>query len=135
MTAGTGHSVDAPRIPRGRGRAPPDLVLQLPQAERADEVGAQLRRGEPGPAVLRLRLAFLLEAAADHELERLVLGHAVGVDPDVDDRVHDGPQVVLPMGQGEGRVVGPVAAVDHDLCHVDRPALGERAVAVDGPDD
>ena len=43
----------------------------------------------------------------------------------------DRPEVVLPVGQEQRRVVGAVARVDHHLRHVDGPALGEDAAPED----
>ena len=45
------------------------------------------------------------------------------------------PQVVLPMGQQQRRVVRAVPGVHHHLGHVDRPALGEDAAPEDRPGD
>ena len=138
------HGLDDRRRGSGSGgrlgQASPDLDLQLPHRDRSDEVGRQLGRAQPRPVPLVARLGLLLEAAVDHQPDRLVLGHRpaerfAGVDPDVDDRVRHRAQVELPVGQHERRVVGAVADVHHHLGHVDRPALGEDAAPEHRSDD
>src|SRR5439155_20142271 len=93
--------------------APADLVLQVPERERPDEVGRQLGRREARPVVLRACGGLLLEAAVDHERDGLALAHPVGVDPDVDQGVDDRAEVELPVSEEERRVVRPVALVHH----------------------
>jgi len=54
------------------------------------------------------------------------------MDGDVHQGVGDAALVELPVDRHEGRVLGPVADVHHDLGHVHSPALGEDARLEDG---
>ncbi len=124
------------RLRAGGGRqAAADVVLEVPERERSDEIGRELGRRQPGAVVLGPGLRLLLEGAVDHQRERLVLGHARGVDADVDQRVDHAPQVVLPMRQHQGRIVGAVPGIHHHLGHVDGPTLGEDAASEQRPGD
>ena len=127
------HGGSASRIAGGHGGSDASLPLQVPHLHRADEVRRQLGRGQAGAIPFLARLGFLLEAAVDHQVHRLRLGHRAGVDSDIDHRVDDRPQVELPVDQHQGRIVDLVAQVHHDLGHVDGPAFDEDATAEYSP--
>jgi len=111
----------------GLGR--PQVVRQVGDLAIPDVVGGQLGRRELGAAPLARRLAFLLVAAARHQRHGFRFGHAVRVDPGVQDGVDDRAQLHLELLHPERSRIAltRVPLLRHDPFGIGRPPLGERA--------
>ncbi len=118
----------------GVGR--PQVARQVGDLAVPDVVSGQLGRSELGPAPLARCLAFLLVTAACHQRHGFRLGHAVPVDPGVEDGVDDRAQLHLELLHPDraGIALARILLLSHDPFGINRPSLGERARPQRRPD-
>src|SRR5438093_1481851 len=121
---------------RSPGVGRPEVGRQVGDLAVPDVVSGQLGRSELGPAPLARRLALLLVATVGHQRHGLGLGHAVRVDPGVQDRVDGHSQLHLELlHPHRARIaLARVFLLRHDPFGVDRPSLRERPRPQRGPD-
>ena len=110
----------------GVGR--PEVVRQVGDLAVPDVVRGQLGRSQLGAPPFARCLALFLVTAAGHQRHGFRLGHAVPVDPGVEDGVDDRAQLHLELLHPDraGIALTRVPLLRHDPFGIDRPALGER---------